>query len=68
MLCAGLQYKFRLVFLIVAVVKVMYLVTHDSAVVWISNVIVSEEMMIFLLFSLKWVYANKNYEMIYNEH
>ena len=43
-------------------------VTHDSAVVWISNVIVSEEMMIFLLFSLKWVYANKNYEMTYYEH
>ena len=64
MLCAGLQYKFRLVFLIVAVVKV----THDSAVVWILNIIVSEEMMIFFLFSLMSVYANMNYEMPYIEH
>jgi hypothetical protein len=35
-LCAGLQYKFRLVFLI-------------AAVVWILNIIVSEKMMIFFL-------------------
>ena len=33
-LCAGLQYKFRLVFLI-------------AAVVWILNIIVSEKIMIF---------------------
>ena len=34
----------------------------------VAQQVVSEEMMIFFLFSLKWVYANKNYEMIYNEH
>jgi hypothetical protein len=34
----------------------------------VAQQVVSEEMMIFFLFSLKWVYVNMNYEMPYIEH
>jgi hypothetical protein len=34
----------------------------------VAQQVVSGEMMIFFLFSLKWVYVNMNYEMPYIEH